>query len=158
MDQTKLKRLSLAFEKRVTKNQELRIKFPDEPTKFLSSEVELHDSIQGKDSINITFTSIILDHPRGGVDKACLTVTIPSDLRTLATAPDLYPAFVDLQCVPSLLGLLSHENADISIAVVDLLQELTDIDTLNESEEGKIQHIHTLNERDCKMFIMPVLY
>ena len=59
-----------------------------------------------------------------------------SDLRTLATAPDLYPTFVDLQCVPSLLGLLSHENSDISIAVVDLIQELTDIDTLNESEEG----------------------
>ena len=85
-------------------------------------------------------------------------VLLLSDLRALATAPDLYPTFVDLQCVPSLLGLLSHENADISIAVVDLLQELTDIDTLNESEEGKKQHIHTLNERDCKMFIMPVLY
>jgi len=42
-----LKRLVLAFEKRATKNQELRIKFPDEPTKFLNSEVELHDTIQG---------------------------------------------------------------------------------------------------------------
>ena len=61
-----------------------------------------------------------------------------SDLRTLATAPDLYPTFVDLQCVPSILGLLSHENSDVSVAVVDLIQELTDIDTLNESEEGKI--------------------
>ena len=47
LDETKLKRLVLAFEKRATKNQELRIKFPDEPTKFLSSEVELHDTIQG---------------------------------------------------------------------------------------------------------------
>lgn len=112
MDETKLKRLVLAFEKRATKNQELRIKFPDEPTKFLSSEVELHDTIQ--------------------------------DLRTLATAPDLYPTFVDLQCVPSLLGLLSHENSDISIAVVDLIQELTDIDTLNESEDGTSAIIEAL--------------
>ena len=45
---------------------------------------------------------------------------------------------MDLQCVPSILGLLSHENSDVSVAVVDLIQELTDIDTLNESEEGKI--------------------
>lgn len=112
LDETKLKRLVLALEKRATKNQELRIKFPDEPTKFLNSEVELHDTIQ--------------------------------DLRTLATAPDLYPTFVDLQCVPSLLGLLSHENSDISIAVVDLIQELTDIDTLNESEDGTSALIQAL--------------
>ena len=112
LDETKLKKLVLAFEKRATKNQELRIKFPDEPTKFLNSEVELHDTIQ--------------------------------DLRTLATAPDLYPSFVDLQCVPSLLGLLSHENSDISIAVVDLIQELTDIDTLNESEDGTTALIQAL--------------
>ena len=63
-------------------------------------------------------------------------------MRTLATAPDLYPTFVDLQCVPSLLGLLSHENSDISIAVVDLIQELTDIDTLNESEDGRALILH----------------
>merc|ERR1719510_1874786 len=112
LDEGKLKRMVLAFEKRTTKNQELRIKFPDEPTKFLNSEIELHDAIQ--------------------------------DLRTLATAPDLYPTFVDLQCVPSILGLLSHENSDISIAVVDLIQELTDIDTLNESEEGTAALIQAL--------------
>lgn len=43
---------------------------------------------------------------------------------------------MELNAVQSLLGLLSHDNTDISIAVVDLLQELTDIDTLHESEEG----------------------
>merc|ERR1719510_281586 len=112
LDKVKLKRMVLAFEKRTTKNQELRIKFPDEPTKFLNSEIELHDAIQ--------------------------------DLRALATAPDLYPTFVDLQCVPSILGLLSHENSDVSVAVVDLIQELTDIDTLNESEEGTSALIQAL--------------
>merc|ERR1719376_393286 len=104
LDETRLKKLVLNFEKRATKNQELRIKFPDEPTKFLNSEVDLHDSIQ--------------------------------ELRVIATAPDFYSLFVQLQCVQSLLGLLSHENTDISVAVVDLLQELTDIDALNESEEA----------------------
>ena len=53
LDEGKLKRMVLAFEKRTTKNQELRIKFPDEPTKFLNSEIELHDAIQGKANIYI---------------------------------------------------------------------------------------------------------
>ena len=34
--------------------------------------------------------------------------------------------------------------ADVSIAVIDLLQELTDVDTLNESEEGATALIDAL--------------
>ncbi len=112
MDETALKKLVLAFEKRALRNQELRIKFPEEPQKFMESEVELHDSVQ--------------------------------ELRALATAPDLYPMLVDLGCVPSFLGLLSHENTDVSVAVVDLVQELTDVDTLNESEEGATALVEAL--------------
>ena len=104
LDETMMKKLILAFEKKALKNQELRVKFPDEPQKFMTSEVELHDAIQ--------------------------------DLRTLATAPDLYPIMVDLGCIPSFTGLLSHENTDICVAIVELLQELTDIDTLTESDLG----------------------
>lgn len=36
----------------------------------------------------------------------------------------------------SLLELLSHQNTDIAVAVVDLLQEITDVDVLHESREG----------------------
>ena len=42
---------------------------------------------------------------------------------------------MQLNAVQTLVGLLSHDNSDISLAVVDLLQELTDVDTVNESEE-----------------------
>ena len=31
---------------------------------------------------------------------------------------------------------IGHDNTDISIATIDLLQELTDVDTLTESQEG----------------------
>ncbi len=57
-------------------------------------------------------------------------------LRDLAAAPHLYPLLVELRCVPSFLGLLAHENADISVAVVELLQELTDPDVLQEAPDS----------------------
>ena len=103
LDENALKRLILNFEKRVLKNQELRVKFPDAPEKFMESELELHESVQ--------------------------------QLHALATVPELYRVAVENKLIPSLLGLLSHENSDISVAVVNLLQELTDLDTLTESQD-----------------------
>uniref|UniRef100_A0A3B4UNQ7 Beta-catenin-like protein 1 n=1 Tax=Seriola dumerili TaxID=41447 RepID=A0A3B4UNQ7_SERDU len=105
VDESSVKKMILTFEKRSYKNQELRIKFPDNPEKFMESELDLNDIIQ--------------------------------EMHVIATMPDLYHLLVELNAVHSLLGLLSHENTDIlSDSVVDLLQELTDIDTLHESEEG----------------------
>uniref|UniRef100_A0A7N6A316 Beta-catenin-like protein 1 N-terminal domain-containing protein n=1 Tax=Anabas testudineus TaxID=64144 RepID=A0A7N6A316_ANATE len=111
VDESSVKKMILTFEKRSYKNQELRIKFPDNPDKFMESELDLNDIIQ--------------------------------EMHVIATMPDLYHLLVELNAVNSLLGLLSHENTDILSrdltvynAVVDLLQELTDIDTLHESEEG----------------------
>ncbi len=104
LDEATIKKLVLNFEKRALRNQEMRVKFADDPKKFMESEVELHEAVQ--------------------------------ELRVLATAPDQYPLLVELKCVPSFLGLLSHENTDITVAVVELVQELTDVDTLNDAEDG----------------------
>ncbi|KAK9515700.1 hypothetical protein VZT92_026326 [Zoarces viviparus] len=104
VDESSVKKMILTFEKRSYKNQELRIKFPDNPEKFMETELDLNDIIQ--------------------------------EMHVIATMPDLYHLLVELNAVHSLLSLLSHENTDVAIAVVDLLQELTDIDTLQESEEG----------------------
>lgn len=56
---------------------------------------------------------------------APVTPAAPQALHALAANPELYPTFVKTKCVPSLLGLLAHENSDISVDVLDLLQELT---------------------------------
>lgn len=104
LDEAGLKKLILVFEKRNLKNQEMRIKFPDNPEKFMESEVELHSVIQ--------------------------------DLKGVATVPDLYPVLVELHGIHSLLELLAHPNTDIAVAIVDLLQEITDVDILGESSEG----------------------
>ena len=114
LDSVGIKRLLLMFEKKVTKNQEQRIKHSEEPEKFLESELELHDSIR--------------------------------DLHILATVPDLYQVVVDVGCVPSLLGLLSHANTDIAVAAVDLLEEITDVDILIESSDGALALLESILE------------
>ena len=37
--------------------------------------------------------------------------------------------------VKSILGLLGHENLDVAVTVVELLQELTDTDALEDEED-----------------------
>lgn len=96
LDEVSLKKLMLSLEKKILKNQEMRIKYPDNPEKFMESEVELHDVLQ--------------------------------ELQVVATAPELYPIIIDLNSVSSLIGLLAHENTDVAIATVNLLQEMTDAD------------------------------
>jgi len=122
LDENALKRMILNFEKKVLKNQELRVKFPDVPEKFMEAELELHEAIQ--------------------------------ELHALATVPELYELAVEQKLGPALLGLLSHENTDISVAVVNLLQELTDIDTLNESQEEASVLIDSLLEQQiCSLLV-----
>lgn len=57
-------------------------------------------------------------------------------LKILAGAPELYPELVNLNTIPSLLDLLTHDNTDIAIDVVNLLQDLTDEDVLDENNES----------------------
>ncbi len=56
-------------------------------------------------------------------------------LQPIAAVPELYPELIRLNAIPSVIGLLAHENTDISIAVVNLLHELCDDDVLNELED-----------------------
>ena len=56
--------------------------------------------------------------------------------QNVSTVPHMYPVLVELNCASTLLGLLSHDNTDIAVAAVEVVQELTDVDTMNESEEG----------------------
>merc|ERR1719259_245971 len=104
LDEAGVKKILLGFEKKVSRNQEMRIKFPDQPDKFMMSEMELHDGLR--------------------------------ELQNVSTVPHMYPIMVELNCVSTLLGLLSHDNTDIAVAAIDVIQELTDVDTMNESDEG----------------------
>lgn len=102
----------LSFEKKVLKNQEMRVKFPDIPDKFMESELELNDEIQ--------------------------------KLHVVATAPEYYPILVETNAIQTILGLLSHDNSDVSIAIIDLLQELTDEEAVTDNEEELEALVDTL--------------
>lgn len=122
LDEAGLKKMMLLFEKRVLKNQEMRIKFGDQPEKFMDSEIDLHEVIQ--------------------------------QLHVVSTCPDLYPLVVELNGIPSLLELLAHPNTDISVSVVDLLQELTDIDILHESIDGAEKLIESLRKQQSSALLV----
>lgn len=122
LDETTVKKLVLNFEKKALRNREMRIKFPDQPDKFMDSEIDLHDALQ--------------------------------DLSAVATVPDQYPLLVELKCVNSLLELLSHDNTDVSTKVVQLLQEMTDVDILHESEEGAEDLINAMAEAEAPALLL----
>ncbi|KAJ3093204.1 hypothetical protein HK102_000005 [Quaeritorhiza haematococci] len=105
IDMPTLKKTVLKFEKAVSVNQERRVRYADDPLKFIDSEADLDEEIK--------------------------------KMMTLSSAPELYPNLVQLGTVATILSLLSHENTDIAIAAVELLNELTDEDVVSEeSEEG----------------------
>jgi len=105
LDASGLKSLLVNFEKKITKNQKMRMKYPNEPEKFLESEVELHAEIQ--------------------------------ELHAVAASPELYYILVDTKAVNSILGMITHDNTDISIGAVSLLQEMTDVDLSSEDEDER---------------------
>ncbi|KAI7879344.1 DUF1716-domain-containing protein [Lichtheimia hyalospora FSU 10163] len=93
----------LKFEKAINKNQDQRVRYADQPEKFMESEADLDEEIK--------------------------------NLLTLTQAPHLYPELVKLGSVNSIISLLSHENTDIAIDAIDLINELTDEDVGLSEEE-----------------------
>ena len=56
---------------------------------------------------------------------------LDSDIKALSILsehPELYEEFAKLGCVASLVSLLSHENTDIAIDAIEIINELTDED------------------------------
>jgi beta-catenin-like protein 1 len=63
---------------------------------------------------------------------------LDADIRALSVVsehPDLYAHVVELGCLGQLVGLLSHENTDISIGSIVIIAELTDDDTSANNEQ-----------------------
>ncbi|KAJ4481594.1 Catenin-beta-like protein [Lentinula edodes] len=128
---TGIRRTLLKFERAVSKNQDQRSKYPDDPTKFIESEADLDNAIKS--------------------------------LLPLAQAPALaYSELVRSETIVLLVGLLSHENMDIVIDVVEVFHELTDEDVgeadgNEEDSEGHAASLKLLIESLLENSIMDLL-
>ncbi|WWC67148.1 uncharacterized protein I206_101055 [Kwoniella pini CBS 10737] len=111
LDLPGLRRQLGKFERIVTKNAEMRGKFPDDPSKFIDSESDLDGAL-----------------------KQFLPLT--------QNPPLFFPELVKSGVVALLTNLLSHENTDIAIDVIEVVRELTDedvgaeVDDFDEEAEG----------------------
>ena len=104
LDEPAVRRLLLSFDRKVLKNGEMRVKFSDNASKFMDSEVDLFAVLQ--------------------------------ELHVLSTQPEMYPVLTDHPAfVSNLMGMLSHDNADLACAAVLLIQELTDMDEDEERDD-----------------------
>ncbi|KAK6154080.1 hypothetical protein DH2020_013719 [Rehmannia glutinosa] len=70
-------------------------------------------------------------------------------LKILAGAPELYPDLVSLGTVNSITGLLNHDNTDIAIDAVTLLQDLTDADVIEDNDESAQVLVDALIENNA---------
>ncbi|XP_071626770.1 beta-catenin-like protein 1 isoform X2 [Temnothorax longispinosus] len=124
LDEATLERLILLFEIRDLRNQIMRLKFPDQPEKFMESEVKLHKTLQE------------------------LQIVAATNLTNL-----YYMLMVELGAVPSLLELLSHENTDIAVGVVDLLRALTKEGILHEFQDADTLIDALLEQQVCALLV-----
>jgi beta-catenin-like protein 1 len=125
MNITGIRKLILRLERATNKNQDQRSKYPDDPTKYVSFLLSLP-----------RVCSQTVDR---FIDSEADLDSALRALMPLAQVPILaYPELVRSGSVARLVGLLSHENPDIAIDVVDLLHELTDEDNeADEDEDGE---------------------
>uniref|UniRef100_A0A5K3FNV3 Beta-catenin-like protein 1 n=3 Tax=Mesocestoides corti TaxID=53468 RepID=A0A5K3FNV3_MESCO len=102
-----VRKMCSLLEKRILANQEARTKFPDQPTKFMDSEVELQETLES--------------------------------MQILSANPNLYGVLAaQSRPLHLLIGLLSHDNTDISVNVVDLLHSLLEPTGLKDADPGAV--------------------
>uniref|UniRef100_A0A6A7G4X4 Beta-catenin-like protein 1 n=2 Tax=Hirondellea gigas TaxID=1518452 RepID=A0A6A7G4X4_9CRUS len=111
IDTGRLTTLVATLEKAILKNQQMRVKYADEPRRFMESEQAVDEAVKS--------------------------------MHELAAAPYLYSKFVRLNGARLFVTLLAHENTDIVLDVITLLNELTDPSSVME-DENALELIETL--------------
>ncbi|KAI4538487.1 hypothetical protein MJG53_011995 [Ovis ammon polii x Ovis aries] len=145
LDESSVKKMILTFEKRSYKNQELRIKFPDNPEKFMESELDLNDIIQ---EMHVVATMPDLYHLLVelnavqsllgllGHDNTDILSDLSSFVLKLPCPDKTFIVFWTLVCVVASEQSVIIVYFPFVFKAEVYLRELTDIDTLHESEEG----------------------
>lgn len=150
LDEAALKRLLLQFERKVLKNQELRVKFADNPTKFMDSEVELFDCIQEMHvlstqpelyriivEMNIVQTMLgLLSHEN--TDVACSIAGLLQELSDLDNVDEmedvsvLLEALIDGQIVAQLVSNIERLDETVKEEAEGVYNSLAIIENLTD--------------------------
>eukprot|EP00457_Paulinella_chromatophora_P005290 gb/GEZN01005306.1/.p1 GENE.gb/GEZN01005306.1/~~gb/GEZN01005306.1/.p1 ORF type:complete len:579 (+),score=130.81 gb/GEZN01005306.1/:33-1769(+) len=83
---------------------------------------------------NVEMRTKFASEPRKFMDSELSLHEAIVALSPIAASPELFPVLVELKAVPTLLSMMKHENTDIAVAVVKLLGDFLDEDTLAEEE------------------------
>jgi beta-catenin-like protein 1 len=120
MTLSSLRKLLTRFERIVAKNAEQRGKYPDDPTRSAQYDISDDRFIDSESDLD----------------------SILKQFLPLTQNPILfYPELVKSGAISLITSLLSHENTDIAIDVVEIIRELTDedvgaeVDDLEDPEE-----------------------
>ncbi|KAL8713314.1 MAG: hypothetical protein Q9220_002513 [cf. Caloplaca sp. 1 TL-2023] len=124
IDATWVRKLALNFERRISKNSELRAKFEDDPQKYCT-----HPGPSQPPR---------LTHPNRFMGSEA---DLDADIKALSILSDhseLYGEFAKLGCMASLVSLLAHENTDIAIGAIEIINELSDEDVEAKQEQWDV--------------------
>ncbi|CAM1501143.1 Fc.00g103050.m01.CDS01 [Cosmosporella sp. VM-42] len=144
-----LRKTALNFEKRITKNAELRAKFEDQPQKFIESEGDLDADIKG--------LSVLSEHPELYADfvkTGCVT-----SLVSLLAHENTDIAIESIQIIGELIGEDVDADDDQWNGLVDALMEadllgllVSNFSRLNEDDEADrdgVYHAMEVMENLC---------
>lgn len=116
----------LALEKGINKNRDMRTKHGDDPEKCVLLPACTNSTAQAN------------TESRRFVDSEFALLEALHALLLLSSAPTLsFPILLELSTPNSLSDLLSHENTDVAIAVVEVLEEWTDEEVLEGDGEDE---------------------
>ncbi|KRX44044.1 Beta-catenin-like protein 1, partial [Trichinella murrelli] len=154
LNESSVRRLILNFEKMAAKNQEMRIKYPDDPIKFMDSEVELNVAIQELHSLATvpqfyavlarlnTVSSLcqLLLHPNSDIAVAVTDLFYEmTDIETESLSDPAIEILIDAlmdaqapQCLLRNLKRLNEDNPDEAAGVhstMAVLENMIDMTT-----------------------------
>ena len=129
IDSQIVKKTVLQLDKAISRNQQLRMRFSDDPLKFVDAEADLAAELK--------------------------------NMTRLSAAPELYPQVIALNAHKAVVELLAHDNSDIVLLAIALLDELTDEDVVTQTSVNGLQGmnslIQSLVKEDCLSLLATTL-
>jgi beta-catenin-like protein 1 len=140
-------------------NKRVRIESSEPPQQSIEQErIALRKSIkelQKYTEMNIQKRLKFPDDPQQWLESEIKIDMCLKQLQNLSTDAKLYNTFVEAGGVTSIVTLLSHENSDVVLDVIDLLIELTEID--GESSEDITSLMDSIFENEVIQTLIDML-